>query len=222
MVIQLHTSTIPKKPPFVGPSRVGIGIRGSNLLTIGALVLFSSMVGFALWVYFYKAYLIRTIGDMDLAVAEAKKSFEPEFIEEAARLNARIEGAQELLNTHTALSPLFDLLEKKTLEDMRFQDFSFSFADGQGSRISMTGQGKSFNTVALQSDVFGAEPSFKDPVFSNFTLNENGDVVFDFTTSLEPSLLLYRESVLGLETAEPVQQDSLPVFDPAGIPPEGL
>ena len=219
MVIQLHTSTIPKKPPFASPSRVGIGIRGGNLLTAIALVVFSIMVGGALWVYFYKAHLIRAIGDMDLAVAEAKKSFEPEFIEVAARLNARIQGAQELLNTHIALSPLFDLLEKKTLEDMRFQDFNFSSADGQGSRISMKGQGKSFNTVALQSDVFGEEPSFKDPVFSNFTLNENGDVVFDFTTSLEPSLLMYREAVLGLETAEPVQDD-LPVFDPMGAPLE--
>lgn len=198
-----------------------MGIRGGNLLTVIALVVFSVMVGSALWIYFYKSYLIRTIGDMDLAVAEAKKSFEPEFIEEAARLNARIKGAQKLLDTHTALSPLFDLLEKKTLEDMRFQDFSFSSADGQGSRISMTGQGKSFNTVALQSDVFGEEPSFKDPVFSNFTLNENGDVVFDFTTSLEPSLLMYRESVLGLQTMEPVQ-DNLPVFDPMGTPPGEL
>lgn len=198
-----------------------MGIRGGNLLTAIALVVFSIMVGSALWIYFYKSYLIRTIGDMDLAVAEAKKSFEPEFIEEAARLNARIKGAQKLLDTHTALSPLFDLLEKKTLEDMRFQDFSFSSVDGLGSRISMTGQGKSFNTVALQSDVFGEEPSFKDPVFSNFTLNENGDVVFDFTTSLEPSLLMYRESVLGLQTMEPVQ-DSLPVFDPMGTPPGEL
>ena len=68
----------------------------------------------------------------------------------------------------------------------------------------MTGQAKSFNSVALQSDVFGTERSFKDPIFSNFSLNERGDVIFNFQTTVDPKLLLYREIVLGRESLDAV------------------
>ena len=61
----------------------------------------------------------------------------------------------------------------------------------------MMGEAKSFNAVALQSDVFGGERSFQDPIFSNFTLNENGNVIFKFSTSVEPELLRYLETLVG-------------------------
>ncbi|HBV01431.1 MAG TPA: hypothetical protein DEF00_03510 [Candidatus Taylorbacteria bacterium] len=66
----------------------------------------------------------------------------------------------------------------------------------------MTGQAKSFNSVALQSDVFGTERSFKDPIFSNFSLNERGDVIFNFQTTVDPKLLLYRETILGKDDSD--------------------
>lgn len=171
-----------------------------NLLFIISLIVFSLAVGLSATVFFYKAHLVSSIREMDVLLAAAKKSFEPEFIDEASRLNVRIEGAHTLLGNHQALSPLFDMLEKKTLENVRFQDFNFVAKEGKDSALSMLGQAKSFNAVALQSDVFGAEKSFRDPVFSNFTLNESGDVLFNFRTTIAPELLRYRETVLGSGT----------------------
>lgn len=201
MVVQFQTSFIPKKSPVgTAPTFGPIG-RNVNVFAVIALIIFFLTAGLAAFVFFYKAHLITLITTMDADLAKAKKSFEPTFIDTASRLNARIEGVQQLLGTHTALSPLFDILEKKTLESVRFQDFNFSTTDRKVT-LTMTGQAKSFNAVALQSDVFGAERVFKDPVFSNFTLNEAGDVIFNFQTSVEPEFLLYRETVLGGQTTK--------------------
>lgn len=196
MVVQFHTSFIPKKVPVITPPTSGVGGRSVNLFTMIALIIFFLTVGLAAAVFFYKSYVVRAIVAMDTALAAAKKSFEPEFIEEASRLNARIEGARELLHRHRALSPLFDVLEKKTLESVRFRNFNFTAQNEREIELAMTGEARSFNAVALQSDVFGAERFFRDPVFSNFTLNESGDVIFNFKTVIEPELLLYREAVL--------------------------
>ncbi len=197
MVIQIQTSFTPKKGPGTGPVGSRTLPRGINFFAGIAIVVFSIMAGLSGFVFFYKAHLMNVISGMDVELAKAKKSFEPAFIEEASRLNMRISGAQELLNSHQAISPLFDILEKKTLESMRFQDFNFSAPDGKSATLTMTGQAKSFNSVALQSDVFGTEKAFKDPIFSNFNLNDEGDVIFNFQTSIDPALLRYRETVLG-------------------------
>lgn len=208
MVIQLQTSFIPKKPPVMAGTAPGAGGRSFNVLGIVAGSVFSLAVVLSGTVFFYKAHLVRSISAMDAELAKARKSFEPEFIEEASRLNARIVAARELLNNHRALSPLFDTLEKKTLQAVRFQDFSFNALDNREATLSMTGQARSFNAVALQSDVFGAERAFRDPVFSNFTLNERGDVVFNFKTTVDAALLRYRETVLGSQTEEQVGEEA--------------
>ncbi len=200
MPIQIQTSFIPKKAPTFAPPTSGVGGRSVNIFAIIAFSVFFLIVGLSAGVFFYKSHLISSIESKDIALAAAKKSFEPAFVAKAVRLSSRIESARGLLNTHRALSPLFDILEEKTLKSVRFQDFNFSFTKEHEPSIVMTGQAKSFNSVALQSDVFGAEHSFKDPVFSNFNLNERGDVIFNFKTTIDPKLLLYREVLLNSKT----------------------
>jgi hypothetical protein len=209
MVIQIQTSFTPKKIPTALPTAQRIGGHGVNLFSILALFIFFAAIGLAVSVFFYKSRLVQRIAALDASLVQAKKSFDPEFIAEASALNARIEGARELLNAHRSLSPLFDILEKKTLESVRFQNFHFSAEGGRDAAIGMIGQAKSFNSVALQSDVFGAEPSFKDPIFSDFSLDERGNVLFNFKTTVDPKLLLYRETLLGERSGETTPVDSL-------------
>lgn len=201
-MIQLQTSFIPKKTLTIPSPASGVGGRSIHVLTVVALLVFFVVIGLALFVFFYKSHLVRSIVEMDTALVLAKKSFDPEFIAAASKLNARIEGAKQLLSTHRALSPLFDVLEKRTLEDVRFQDFNFSAPRGREITIGMTGQAKSFNAIALQSDVFGTEPAFNNPVFANFNLNEKGDVIFNFKATIDPELLLYRETLLRAPAVE--------------------
>lgn len=190
------------KAPTTLPTSSGLGSWRVNLLAILAFLVFFSSTSFAVFVFFYKSHIIKTIAELDASLVLARKSFDPEFIAEASRLDARIESARMLLKTHRALSPLLDLLEKKTLESVRFQDFTFNGRNGDDITVGMTGEAQGFNAVALQSDVFGAERSFKDPVFSNFSLDEEGNVIFNFQTTVDPKLFLYGETLLGSADSE--------------------
>jgi len=196
MVVQFQTSFIPKKASMIAAPAQGLRGRNINVFALIALIVFFLTAGLAAFVFFSKLHLITVITKMDTELAAAKKKFEPEFVDVASRLDARIKGAQELINNHSAISPLFDILEKKTLENVRFKDFNFTVGDKKVT-LAMTGQARSFNAVALQSDVFGTERSFQNPVFSSFTLDDGGDVLFNFRTELDPNLLLYRETVIG-------------------------
>lgn len=200
--MQPQTSFIPKRAPTTPPTSSGLGSQRVNLLAILAFLVFFSSTSFAAFVFFYKSHIIKTITELDASLVLARKSFDPEFIAKASQLDARIEGARTLLKTHRALSPLLDLLEKKTLESVRFQDFTFNGRDGDDITLGMTGEAQSFNAVALQSDVFGAERAFKDPVFSNFSLDEQGNVIFNFQTTVDPKLFLYGETLLTASDSE--------------------
>src|SRR3989338_11694204 len=206
MVIQLQTSFIPKKTPAplqTGSSGFHFG-RSVTLFAVIGIIVFPLTAALAAGVFFYRGYLLKDIAKKDAEIAEARKSFEPEFVDEAARLSKRGEAIKGLLAAHRTLSPLFEMLEKKTLETVRFQDFSLD-AKGADPTLTMMGVARSFNAVALQSDIFGSDRYFKNPVFSNFTLTDKGDVMFNFRTALDKKLLLYRETIVGSEdeTDEP-------------------
>ncbi len=195
MVIQLHTPFFRREPPVSAPSPVGRGAsrrEGANPFTVIALVVFLAVAALSAGVFLYRGFLIRDIRAMDAQLAAARKSFEPEFVGAAARLDTRLRAAGQALSRHLALSLLFDLLERRTLETVRFRDFSFEAKDEKSFTLALSGEAKSFNAVALQSDVFGGEKRFTNPVFSNFTLSERGNVLFQFKTGVDPGLIAYR------------------------------
>lgn len=201
MVVQLRTSFLSKTPQSISAGGGG-GRRSTRLFPIVAVGLFIIVALLAGAVFFYRGYLIRSISEMDSKLAAAKNVFEPEFINEAGRLHSRIEAAKGLFAAHSAPSLIFDLLEKKTLETVRFLDFSYDARNERETTLSMQGEARSFNAVALQSDVFGADPLFVNPIFSDFSLNEQGDVVFHFKTNLDTARLRYRETVISSGAAE--------------------
>ncbi len=207
MVIQLQTSSAQRKPSTLSATGPAIGGRSINLFVIISIIIFFAAAVFSGSVFFYKRYLLQNITTMEEQLVAARKSFEPEFVDAASRLDRRIEAAKELFSAHLALSPLFELLEKKTLESVRFADFRWS-GDGKDVALQMSGQAKSFNAVALQSDVFGQEKYFQNPVFSNFSLNDDGDVIFSFKTTVSNDLLLYRETILTSSATEENQGEN--------------
>jgi hypothetical protein len=199
MPVQFHTTFAPQRAPRLRAASATLGGRRLNFFSLAALVLFGASAALAIFVFFYRGYLARDITRLDAELALARKSFEPEFIETAVRLNRRIEAGKHLLASHRALSPLFDVLEKRTLETVRFQSFAFEMSGASGT-LSMNGEGKSFNAVALQSDIFGGEKGFVNPVFSNFSLSERGTVLFNFKTDISTNLLNWSESVISKTT----------------------
>lgn len=119
------------------------------------------------------------------------KSFEPQTIEEYVRLNNRIDSAKLVLAKHIAVSYVFDYLSEQTIESVKFSDFKYDIGADGSATLSMNGEAKSYNAVAYQSEVFGRERSFKSPLFSNLDLDINGNVIFNFTTKIDPAFIAY-------------------------------
>ncbi len=218
MAEQFQTSFIPKKSfDDVGtpkaPKRSGILFALSTILLILSLL---SAGG----VFAYGRFLESSITNKKGALQKARAAFEPELIRELSHLDMKFKTAEELLNSHIAVSGIFDLLEDTTLETVRFTDFSFGL-DPKGIRLMMSGSARSFSSVALQSDEFGKNRFISEPVFSGFDLDERGNVTFSVSSLVDSAVVSYQgrvkdggtaafdvaPTVAGTNTDEPVVAD---------------
>ena len=159
---------------------------------LGALIIFLAAVIASVGVFLYKQVTTQNLDEKKLQLEMARAAFEPALIKELALLDLRIQSAEEILDSHVALSAFFNLLEQSTLKSIQFNDFTYSVSDGGGMRIQMHGRGLSFSSVALQSDVFGKDPFIQNSIFSNLDLDDVGNVIFDFSASVDPTLVSYR------------------------------
>lgn len=119
------------------------------------------------------------------------KSFEPQTLDEYVRLNNRIDSAKTLLAKHVAVSYVFDFLEEQTIQSVKFNDFKYEIGTDGSALLTMNGEAKSYNAVAYQAEVFGKERALKTPLFSNLDLDTFGNVIFNFTTKVDPGFITY-------------------------------
>lgn len=196
---KLQTSFIPKKP--ITETTVFRRPQTVSIFTLISIIIFIISLASAAGVFLYQRYLVGQIADMNSRLAKAKNAFEPSFVTTVTNLSNRIAAAKKILDAHTVVSPLFDLLAGETLQNVRFDNFSYQLSDAGASTISMSGQAKSFNAVALQSDVFGQDKRLKNPVFSDLNLDQSGNVIFKFTATVDASYLSYRKNLSGAGAA---------------------
>lgn len=187
-----QTSFIPKKPLTKESvvHRVPTGI----FTIIATIVFFGSLLG-AGGVYAYKTLLARDIEAAKASLERAEKAFEPATIVELERLDGRIQSSGEILEAHTVVTPLFRTLEEATLPQVRFNRFNFSFLNGEKIELRMNGEARSYSFVALQSDEFGNAKFLKDVIFSNLNLDQQGNVTFEVTATVDPELVFYKAQV---------------------------
>lgn len=166
-----------------------------SLFFVISVIIFIITLIAALAVFSYKKILIERIATMNAELSSAKNAFEPDLIDMLRKFSNRVEVAKKVVDNHSVLSPVFDLLENQTLVGITFDNFKYESRDGAASLLSMSGQSKNFNSVALQSDIFGREKMIKNPVFSDLNLDQSGNVVFKFSASLDPSLTAYKNLI---------------------------
>lgn len=190
-----QTSFIPKKP--IIESKV-TQTRPVGLLTIFSFFIFFSVAIASGAVYFYKKTLTANIAKMDRDLNLSKNRFEPKKIAELKALDTRLRAATQVLSKHVTISPVFELLQKITMQTVRYTQFDYSI-DDQNSKIviKMAGQAVDYRSVALQSDIFTEHKELIDPVFSGLVLDDKkGTVNFSLDFSMDSSYVNYKQSVL--------------------------
>jgi hypothetical protein len=69
--------------------------------------------------------------------------------------------------------------------------------------VKMRGIAIGYRSVALQADLFTTKEegkNFIDPVFSNLTLDDAGNVLFDLEFALDPDFVDYKQTLLTPES----------------------
>ena len=159
-----------------------------------SFILFILVAGSATSVYFYKIYKEKKIENMKISLERAKAAFEPSLIIELKELDARIKSADIILNKHMAFSEFFSFIEENTLKTIQFNSFDYS-ENEDGVKVNLSGKAKSYSSIALQSDIFGDSKFIKNPIFSDLSLEENGNINFIVSADVNPQLVLFNESI---------------------------
>ena len=188
-----QTSFIPKKPMIDDRATSS---RPIGLLTVFSIFIFFAAVLIAGGLYFYKGILTKNIASMQNDLELAKGRFEPAVITRLQVLDKRLRASNSILTNHISISPIFDALQSLTMKTVRYTKFSYSFADNNKINVKVSGQAIGYRSIALQSDLFSKNKSLIDPVFSNLSLDDKGNVLFDLDFSVDPSFVNYKQALL--------------------------
>lgn len=146
-------------------------------------------------IFGYKKYLENQISRLFPTLERFKREIELNFIIEATDFNNRIGVGQKILSKRTVSSPIFDFLEKNTLDKVSFSSFSFfvrqeSAVEKKFSNVvSMKGVAENFLTLAKQIETFKNSPLIENADFSSFNLTKEGHVDFSAELILSPAML---------------------------------
>lgn len=211
METKFQTSFIPKTTLEPSDSHTK---RPMGLVTFIATIIFFISVVIAAGTFGWGKYLENQKAQMKSDLEKNIKAFEPQTISEYVRLNNRIDFAKVILAKHVAVSYVFDFLADQTLQSVAFSDFKYDLSVDGTAVLSLNGTAKSYNAVAYQSEVFGKERALKDPLFSNLDLDTAGNVVFNFTTKIDPGFIAYTRKALTALENQP--SDIVPISTGAG------
>ena len=190
----MQTSFIPKKP--VNESRVEGG--GISLFLLVGIIVFIVSLAMAGGIWMWKSSLIKQIADNKEALVAARASYEEGTINALIRLDERIKQGSILLNKHIAVSPVFLLLEKNVLQNVRLKTMKFSYAADNKIKIDLAGSARNYGVLSKQLEAFGAEnlrQFISQPVISDFSPTQDGSVSFNFTALVDSRLISYTNSL---------------------------
>jgi len=195
---RLRTSFVPKKN-LVTQQDTGFHASINLFLSIGVIIFFMT-VAVSGGVYLYKIYLEQQTVSAGKRLEEAKKAFDPSLIVEVKKLDNRMIVAKSVLDTHTVVTPVFEMLSRATLQSIRFTDFKLQMDKTTGATLSLAGQAMTYASIANQSDSFASEEMVKNPIFSDLNLNEKeGGVQFKFSAEIDPEAVLYKTGFIPVE-----------------------
>ena len=187
-----QTSFIPKKPMI--EERV-VKTRSIGLLNVLSVFILFTILLVTVGLYFYKGIVTKSITQMENTLNLAKNRFEPAKIAELQVLDRRLRASSEILSKHIAVTPIFEALQAITMKTVRYTKFNYDFGQDKKIFIQMNGMAIGYRSMALQSDLFTKNKNLIDPVFSNPTLDDKGNVLFDLEFSVDPSFVDYKQTL---------------------------
>lgn len=188
-----QTSFIPKKP--IVEQRASLSRSTISLSSIIVIFIFFAVLVGTGSLYFYKSFLVKQKQSMEEGLQLAKDRFEPSKIVQLQVLDRRLRASNEVLSNHVAISPIFKALQDITMKTISYNKFTYSLSTEDNPKISvkMSGVAIGYRSIALQSDLFNENKYFIDPIFSNLSLDDDGNVLFDLDFVVDPNFIDYKK-----------------------------
>ncbi len=199
------TSFIPTKPiqPVSRGGRLGGG-HGNflNIITLGIFILSIVLSG---GVFGYKFILEKNYDDGIEELENVKKSLDTPLVNEADRLNNRINSVKSIFDSHLAPSRLITLLESKTLKTIQFNSLSFRKEADGSFKITADGIANDYGSIVAQSEQYGKTTFLKDVLFSGLQPNSQGGVNFVLDAIVDQPLISFKKKVEDLNSGTPTE-----------------
>lgn len=189
---QFQTSFIPKKAIDQKLKMVGAK-EPVNIFSVIVWLLLIATIAVSSGLFIYQRVLQNQISQAETNIIAAKEAFQLDTIEQMINASNQISTAEKLLNSHILINKMFNLLQSLTVKKIYFVDFFYSA--GVQPSILMNGESQSYNALAEQSDIFKQNSSIQNPQFSNFILNQDGNISFKFSGNIDPIVISYQKTV---------------------------
>lgn len=203
-----QSSFIPESDSLTSPDGGGRRSRGGNALVLVSLGLLIVTVLAAAGLFIYKNSLSTTLSDRQQELEDRRSAFDPALIDELDKTATRVETAQSLVDNHLAFTPIFSIVESATLTSVQFSSMEVTYNDSSGTNpgnsnsqpnggvtVTLTGVGPGYATIALQSSELADHDKIRNPILSDFTLNDEGDVEFSVEFMVPESEVLYKNTI---------------------------
>ncbi len=206
METKFQTSFIPKKPltqASTSSSSERSGGTTSILLLIGVFIFAVSALA-AGGVYGYQVFLTSKQNDYAQSLKSLQSNINVQQIATMKIMANKIDLAQKVLDSHVAVSQVFDIISKLTASNIRFTalDLQVQTDKTKTVKISLDGYAPSYDALAFQGDQLGHLENLdlrnviSNPVIQNPIQNQNSTVSFTMTANISPDSLLYKNIIL--------------------------
>lgn len=139
-------------------------IRVFSLLS--TVILVCALVG-TIGLFFYKSHLEKQLTSAQESLNNLSDSTSERKMHEIEVYDRKLNVAHRLLNNHIAATRLFDTLENSTKQTVRYKSLEYLYDPGFEAEVTLRGDTKELESVALQKMQF-----FKDTTFSDFVVRD--------------------------------------------------
>ena len=157
-----------------------------RLLLFSVVVFGATIAGYLGITLGYQPYLNSRIKTLDTEIANLTQTVGEEQQKNLVLLYSQLSNIQNLLNSHTASSKIFDLLEKNTQPQVYYLSLSFSLA---GKNIQLDGSAPSYGALAQQIEIFKQIPEIEKVSLGDSAVIEDGTIRFSLRLTFKPGLV---------------------------------
>lgn len=189
--------------------------RPRSVMGILAIVAFFASAGSYAGLYYSQSSLEKQIlaKAQEIKNAQSELSSKPQ-IERAKLFRSRALLAQELLNTHTLVSPVLSFVSTSTISSVMYDKFSLTHK-AEGTVLELSGEAPTYAALAYQGDVLREKTKeLANVSIHNVSLTSFGTVLFTLTMTFNPAYPSYIRNLGVSESMPAVSQTSEGVSAP--------